>query len=180
VRAQRMQSGRMMIIDLGDGTGRQEVSVYPEVFEKYRDILKEDAVVVMEVKVRLVRRGADDDGDSSFLRINAEKILDLAAARTRFARSVRLSVNGEASSAGAAAAQKLKNLLAPNRNGACPDAIHYRNAAASVDMRLGDDWRVSLDDHLLASLSEWLRPENVEVIYAWRDSWSSTGRCSTP
>ena len=33
-------------------------------------------------------------------------------------------------------------------------------------MSLGDDWRVSLDDRLLASLEEWLRPENVEVIYS--------------
>jgi len=80
-----MQSGRMMIIDLGDGTARQEVSVYPDVFEKHRDIIKEDAVLVMEVKVRLVRRGAHDEGEgeTSYLRINAEKICDLAAARTR-------------------------------------------------------------------------------------------------
>ena len=166
VRAQRMQSGRMMIIDLGDGTARQEVFVYPEVFEKYRDIVKEDSVLVMEVKVRLVRRAADEEGETAALRINAEKICDLATARTRFARAVRLSMNGEASSAGAAGAQKLKNLLAPYRNGACPVAVRYRNDAASVEMRLGDDWRVSLDDRLLASLEEWLRPENVEVIYS--------------
>ena len=168
VRAQRMQSGRMMIIELGDGTARQEVFVYPEVFEKHRDIVKEDAVLVMEVKVRLVRRAARDEveGDTASMRINAEKICDLATARTRFARAVRLSVNGEASSAGAAGAQKLKDLLAPYRNGACPVAVRYQNGAASVEMRLGDDWRVSLDDRLLASLEEWLRPENVEVIYS--------------
>ncbi len=166
VRAQRMQSGRMMIIDLGDGTARQEVFVYPEVFEKYRDIVKEDSVLVMEVKVRLVRRAADEEGDTATVRINAEKICDLATARTRFARAVRLSMNGEASSAGAAGAQKLKDLLAPYRNGACPVAVRYQNGAASVEMRLGDDWRVSLDDRLLASLEEWLRPENVEVIYS--------------
>jgi len=75
-------------------------------------------------------------------------------------------MNGEASAAAAAGAQKLKNLLAPYRNGACPVAIRYQNGAASVEMRLGDDWRVSLDDRLLASLEEWLRPENVEVIYS--------------
>ena len=168
VRAQRMQSGRMMIIDLGDGTARQEVFVYPEVFEKYRDIVKEDAVLVMEVKVRLVRRAAHEEGEgeSATMRINAEKICDLAAARTRFARAVRLSMNGEASTEGAAAAQKLKNLLAPYRNGVCPVAIRYQNGAASVEMRLGDDWRVNLDDRLLASLEEWLRPENVEVLYS--------------
>ena len=33
-------------------------------------------------------------------------------------------------------------------------------------MRLGEDWRINLDDRLLASLGEWLKPENVEVVYA--------------
>ena len=168
VRAQRMQSGRMMIIDLGDGTARQEVSVYPEVFEKHRDIIKEDALLVMEVKVRRVVRRAvqgEDEGETATMRINAERICDLATARARFARAVRLSMNGEASTAATAGVQKLKKLLAPYCNGACPVDVRYQNAAASVDMRLGDDWRVSLDDRLLASLAEWLRPENVEVIY---------------
>jgi DNA polymerase-3 subunit alpha len=32
-------------------------------------------------------------------------------------------------------------------------------------MQLGDKWRVSLDDALMRSLNEWLRPENVEVLY---------------
>jgi DNA polymerase-3 subunit alpha len=32
-------------------------------------------------------------------------------------------------------------------------------------MRLGEDWRLRLDDALMASLQEWLRPENVQVIY---------------
>jgi len=168
VRTQRMQSGRMMIIDFGDGTARQEVSVYPEVFEKHRDIIKEDAVLVLEVRVRLVRRAAqsEEEGETATVRINAERIYDLSMARTRFARAVRLSMNGEASSAAAAGVQKLKKLLAPYCNGACPVDVCYQNAAASVEMRLGDDWRVSLDDRLLASLAEWLRPENVEVIYS--------------
>ena len=32
-------------------------------------------------------------------------------------------------------------------------------------MQLGDTWRVNLDDALMKSLNEWLRPENVEVLY---------------
>ena len=166
VRTQRMQSGRMMIIDFGDGTARQEVSIYPEVFEKYRDLIKEDAVLVMEVKVKQVRRSSDDEGETVQIRINVERVSDLAAARSRFARAVRLSMNGAASAAGAAGAQKLKDLLTPYRNGPCPVAVCYRNGDASVEMRLGDEWRVSLEDRLLASLADWLKPENVEVVYS--------------
>jgi DNA polymerase-3 subunit alpha len=44
-------------------------------------------------------------------------------------------------------------------------AVCYRNGGASVEMQLGDNWRVNLDDALMKSLNEWLRPENVEVLY---------------
>src|SRR5207247_55804 len=37
---------------------------------------------------------------------------------------------------------------------------------ASREMRLGDEWRVKLEEQLLQSLAEWLKPENVEVIYS--------------
>jgi DNA polymerase-3 subunit alpha len=32
-------------------------------------------------------------------------------------------------------------------------------------MQLGDTWRVNLEDALVQSLNEWLKPENVEVLY---------------
>ena len=79
---------------------------------------------------------------------------------------MRLSLNGAATAAGPAAAARLKALLGPYCNGPCPVAIVYRSPEASVELRLGDEWRVNLDDRLLASLGEWLLPENVEVLYA--------------
>jgi DNA polymerase III subunit alpha len=165
VRFQRTQQGRMVVINLSDGTATQEVTVYNEVFDQYRDLVKEDAVVVIEARVRLVRRSSGDEGESVFMRIAADRICDLASARSRFAREMRLVMNGEASREAAAATAKLKALLAPYKNGPCPVAINYQNGAASVQMRLGDGWKVSLDDRLLESLREWLKPENVEVLY---------------
>ena len=155
----------MVVVILSDGTATQELTVYNEVFEQYRDLVKEDAVVVVEAKVRSVRRSVGEEGEAVFTRITAERIYDLAGARSRFARAVRLSMNGEASSAGAASSAKLKTLLEPYRQGQCAVEVRYRNGGASVEMQLGDNWRVSLDDTLLQSLSEWLKPENVEVVY---------------
>jgi DNA polymerase-3 subunit alpha len=165
VRVQRTQGGRMVVLTLSDGTATQEVTVYNEVFDQYRDTVKEDAVVVIEAKVRNVRRSVGEEGEAVFMRIAADRIYDVAGARSRFARGVRLSMNGEASQAGAAASATLKSLLEPYRNGPCPVAVCYRNGGASVEMQLGDNWRVTLDDALIKSLNEWLRPENVEVLY---------------
>ncbi len=156
----------MVVLNLSDGTATQEVTVYNEVFDQVRNLVKEDSVVVIEAKVRNVRRSVGEEGEAVFMRVAADRIYDVAGARGRFARGVRLSMNGEVSTAGAAAAATLRNLLEPYRsNGTCPVEIRYRNGGASVEMQLGDSWRVSLDDALLKSLNEWLRPENVEVLY---------------
>ena len=165
IRFQRTQQGRMVIVNLSDGTATQEITVYNEVFDHFRDLVKEDSVIVVEAKVRSVRRSVGEEGEAVFTRITAERIYDLAGARSRFARAVRLSMNGQASSAGAASSTKLKTLLEPYRNGQCSVEVRYRNGGASVEMQLGDNWRVSLDDALLQSLNEWLKPENVEVMY---------------
>jgi DNA polymerase-3 subunit alpha len=165
IRFQRTQQGRMVVVILSDGTATQELTVYNEVFDQYRDLVKEDAIIVVEAKVRSVRRSVGEEGEAVFTRITAERIYDLAGARSRFARAVRLSMNGEASSAGAASSAKLKTLLEPYRQGQCAVEVRYRNGGASVEMQLGDNWRVNLDDALLQSLNEWLKPENVEVVY---------------
>ena len=75
------------------------------------------------------------------------------------------AINGEANRSGSAAAARLKDLLTPYRNGSCPVRVCYHNGAVSCEMRLGEDWRVRPDDALMRSLREWLRPENVQVVY---------------
>ena len=97
--------------------------------------------------------------------MRAERVLDLNQARSRFAREMRLSMNGDASRAPKAAADRLKGLLAPHRNGPCPITIYYQTGGASTAVRLGDDWRVNLDEGLLKSLREWLTPDNVEIVF---------------
>src|SRR5256885_1641267 len=124
LRVQRTQGGRMVVLNLSDGTATQEVTVYNEVFDQVRDTVKEDAVVVIEAKVRNVRRSVGEEGEAQFMRVAAERIYDVAGARSRFARAVRLSMNGEASQAGAAASATLKRLLEPYRKSTRLNSSH--------------------------------------------------------
>ncbi|MCC6611298.1 MAG: DNA polymerase III subunit alpha [Burkholderiales bacterium] len=151
-RTQMTRRGKMAIVMLDDGTAQVEVSVFKELFESHRDILKEDRPLVIQGKV-------SRDEFTGGVRVVAEKLLDLRAARERFARQLRLSMNGEASAA------KLRQLLEPYRNGSCPVAVRYFNGTAACEVRLGEDWRVTPDDGLVESLRAWLRPENVEFVY---------------
>ncbi|CAG0998503.1 partial DNA polymerase III subunit alpha, partial [Rhodocyclaceae bacterium] len=87
----------------------------------------------------------------------------LGEARARFAKSLRLSLNGGSR---AETAARLRDLLAPYRSGGCPVRLAYRNGDAEAELALPDDWRVRLDDALLDSLTGWLSADNVRVVYS--------------
>jgi DNA polymerase-3 subunit alpha len=152
------QNGRMLVVRLSDGTGSQEVTVYNELADQARGIVKEDALLVIEARVRLIRR-AGDEGEETFMRVSADKLYDLAAARNKFARGIKLVCNGGSSGT------RLRELLGPYRAGACPVSIVYTNQNAQCRIDLGEGWRVKLDDMLIESLHQWLQPENVQIVY---------------
>jgi DNA polymerase-3 subunit alpha len=154
LRTQMTRRGKMLILLLDDATAQVEVVIFNELFEQNRHLLKDDALLVIEGKV-------NRDDYSGGLRVTAERIYDLAGARTRFAQGLRLSCNGQSSG------RKLAELLAPYKveEGGCPVWVDYRNHQARCRLRLGEDWRVRLDDRLLESLGSWLKPEAVSVVY---------------
>ena len=152
-RTQMTRRGKMAFISLEDGVARIEVSVFSELFDANKDILKEDQLLILEAKV------SKDDYSGGF-RVVAENLLDLAGARTRFARLLRLSCTAPAD------ADKLREILSgyQDREG-CRVRVGYGNATASCELELGEDWRVKLRDNLLASLADGLGGENVSIQY---------------
>jgi DNA polymerase-3 subunit alpha len=153
-RTQMTRRGRMMVVMLDDGSAQLELSVFNELFEKHRDKLKEDALLIVQGK-------AQRDEFSGGLRVTADELYDLAALRERFAARLRLQMNGHSD------ARQLMEVLAPYRApGACPVTVHYETGAAACDVALGDAWRVRPDGQLLERLGAWLAPENVQVLYS--------------
>jgi DNA polymerase-3 subunit alpha len=153
--------GKMAFVQLDDGTSQLEVSVFNETFEAERDKIREDEVLIVEGKVQ-----KDDFAGEGKIRVVAERLLTLADARGRFARHLRLSLNGQASGANAqGAALRLQSILAPYMPGNCPVRLTYRNKEAVCELNLGDASRVRLEDDLLLSLADWLSSENVSIEY---------------
>ncbi len=155
IRQQQTRRGRMAVVVLDDGTARVELTVFNELFESHRNWLKEDQLLIVEGKTSF-------DNFTQGLRLSAERLYDLAAARSRFARKIRLHCNGDSSGS------KLKELLAPYRNGpdgGCPVSVVYSNSDASAEIELGDQWRVKLEDGLISSLGSWIEPKNVQIVY---------------
>ena len=75
--------GKMAFVTLDDGKGRAEIMVYNETFDAVRALLREDQLVIAEVKVT---QRMTDDGEAQGLRIIAENVYDLATIRKRWAQ----------------------------------------------------------------------------------------------
>jgi DNA polymerase-3 subunit alpha len=151
-RTQMTRRGKMAVVVLDDGTTQLEVTVFNELWDAERAKIKEDELLLVEGKVQ-------KDDYSGGLRITADKLYTLAEARGRYARGLRLVMNGGSD------ARRLQALLSPFRNGPCPVRLSYRNGDASAELPLPESWRVRLDDALLQGLTDWLTAENVKVIY---------------
>jgi len=154
-RTQMTRRGRMIVVMLDDASAQVEISVFNELFERHRDKLKEDALLIVSGKVQ-------DDPFSGGLRVTAEDLLDLDALRARYAARLKISVNGGAD------AKRLQQVLAPYRasgSGACQVVVSYGNGQAACEVVLGEDWRVRPDSKLISDLGAWLAPENVELVF---------------
>src|SRR5688500_16792330 len=155
-RVQMTRRGRMMVVMLDDATAQVEISVFNELFERHREKLKEDSLLVVAGKVQ-------NDEFSGGLRVTADELMDLEGLRGRYAARLKLSLNGQAD------ARRLQQVLTPYRasgNGSCQVLVEYENASAVCKLALGESWRVRPDSQLINDLGAWLAPENVEVVYS--------------
>ncbi|KFB67603.1 DNA polymerase III subunit alpha [Candidatus Accumulibacter vicinus] len=162
VRSKFTARGKMAFIQLDDGTSSIEVSVFNELLEAERAKIREDEVLIIEGRVQ-----RDDFAGEGRVKIVAEHLWTLAEARGRFARHLRLSLNGQANGSNArTAVHRLQTLLAPYTPGDCPVRLAYRNGNATCELAFGDANRVRLEDDLLTAVREWLGSDNVSVDYA--------------
>jgi DNA polymerase-3 subunit alpha len=142
-RTMRNKRGELLAFTmLDDGSGRIELSVYSDVYEKHKAKIFKDAVLVAEGEVQ------QDDYNGS-LKMKVGSMYTMDDARRRYADCLQIEINGDAS---ADLAHRLKRLLAPHRQNVCPVAIAYRSRAAEGRLVLGPEWRVAPSDELLQSL----------------------------
>jgi DNA polymerase III subunit alpha len=83
------QRGRVAIFKLDDKTEVIEAVANEDLLDAHRDWLKDDELLIVQGKVQ-------PDRFSGGLRLNVQQVWDLAAARCRFGRYLRVAVNGQA------------------------------------------------------------------------------------
>jgi DNA polymerase-3 subunit alpha len=153
IRTQMTQRGRILIVTLDDNSGTQEVTVYAELADQFKQYFKEDEFLAVQGKV-------SEDRFSGGLRVTAEKVMDIAQARIQFAQAVRIEISTTLD------VKQLQSTLDPHLNGqGCPLLVHYQSATASAELRFSDEWRVNPDDELQQKLVDMFSPRQVAVVY---------------
>jgi DNA polymerase-3 subunit alpha len=157
-RTQMTRRGKMSVVMLDDGSASLEVSVYNEVFERHRALIRDDELLVILAKV-------SRDDYSGGQRVIAERVLDLTGARQEFGKRIRIRLNGVAE-AGA-----LRKVIQPFVAGgqpedpAMPVIVEYGNACARCAVELGADWRVRPQEDLIAEVRQRLHAQAVAIEY---------------
>ncbi len=152
---------RVIIFNLEDETGRIETTVFPKQYEEIGDRLREGEILVVEGKVEKSERGLDGR------RLRLQKLFRLDELRQHHARELCLRVTSENLSRNLV--QDLEEVLRASvgrgPNGGCSSAILYRVNGLEVRLQMGEEWRVTPDEKLLAGLRGCLGDNSVEVRY---------------
>ncbi|MGZ4999930.1 MAG: DNA polymerase III subunit alpha [Methylomonas sp.] len=159
MRTRQTKQGKMMgFATLDDRTGRLEVAAFSGIFDKYRDLLSKDTLLVAEGSLAM------DDFTGS-LRMTAEKLYSMEEAREMFARGIVLSWNSAIWPQERSFIAELSNICKPFCGGQCPVSIEYTSNDAKALIQLGDDWRLCPSDELLIRLRRFLSADAVQVRY---------------
>jgi len=156
VRQRDGHGGRMLIVGLDDGSGRMEVVLRGELIERAAPLIKRDEVLIVEGEVSF-------DDFSGGHRMKAREVMDLDAARDRFAR--RLLLRLEASSLDEITHARLLELLVQYKGGTTPLGIVWSNGTAIARARAGKRFAVRPRSELVQALRELLGRERVALTY---------------
>ena len=147
---------RWAIVTLDDKSARMEAKISAELFEVVEDRLKTDAILVISGQVGFDRFNGTNT-------INARDVMDIVAAREKYAKQLRLCLHADWCVPAQVA--KLQALLTEYRGGSCPVVVEYIHPDASAVMQFGAEWFVKPDDQLLYELKQLLNDKQVELCF---------------
>lgn len=151
---QTKRGDRIGIFSLDDGTTQTEVVCFSEAYQKYRQLLVEDQMVVVDGEVSL-------DEFSNSPRIVARDLMTIEQSRDRFAKQLRIQLPINHS----LQPEQLKQVLLQFRGGQCSVVIRYIKENIQADVQLGRNWLVKPSDTLIHFLQDQFAIEMVEFVY---------------
>ncbi len=151
---QTKRGDRIAILTLDDGTGQIEAVCFSECYQKYRHLLNEDQLVIVEGDVSL-----DDFNQTP--RIVSRDVSTLDQIRERRIKHMKIHWHHAPLFDG----ELFKKMIAQHLNGSCPVIIHYRQDDAQAVIKLSHKWLVKPTESLLVAIREELGINEVEFVY---------------
>jgi DNA polymerase-3 subunit alpha len=147
----------LCFITLDDRSARIEVTLFGDVYEAHREIIKKDTVVIMEGEI-------SNDDYSGGLKVRANRLMSIPQARAQYAHRVAVKCDDKHFKE-----RKLKELVELLEKHQNPQgltlALNYHAEQARGAIELADQWRVEAGDDLIIALSELFGEGKVEVTY---------------
>jgi len=157
MRVMRTKRGdNMGILTIDDRSGRIDVRLFSETYERFKHKLISDHLVIVEVEVR-------HDSYNDSMSANLSNIWDVSEARNSFASGLKINMSHD--QLGKHFVRQLNEKLAPFQENGTQVLLDYTSSDAKARLTLGDDFRVEPNDDLLYRLRDQFGIENVEYYY---------------
>jgi len=149
--------GRFAFATLDDGSGKIEVSIWADVFEKYRNLLKKGQILIVEGLIE-----KDDYSDSIKHKMIAERILTFDQARHEYIKNVKINLDDSPENT-SSVISSLKKLATSDQGNTI--LISYKGDSAAADIVLPNHYSIKIDDSSIKSLKKCFGADNVEFVY---------------
>jgi len=160
-RTMKTKRGKIIaFLTLDDRRARIDVALFGDTYEKYRELLQTDRLLIVEGEV-------SEDDYSGGLKVSAQQILTMPQARTVFSKGLRLSIAPDF--AQGKGLQQLLGILSPHQvYGDKPAAkleLQYENSVGRGVIRCASPWRLEVGDDMLQELVYLLGAHAVKMRY---------------
>jgi len=147
---------RMAIVTLDDRSGRSDVAVFPEMYQKFRELLIKDNIIIVEGDTQ-------QDRFTGGYRFNTSNILSLDQARSVYSRGIVISLQKNTETQ--AMIKTLQQTLLPYKGGNCGICIDYHDSGAIARLNFGAEWKIKPVDELLEQLKNLVGEDKVRIMY---------------
>jgi DNA polymerase-3 subunit alpha len=156
--------GNRVTMFLDDGTGRLEITLFRESYQRFRHLIGSQAVRVVSGTLR-----HDDFIDGWRLNVRDIEDIDRVIERKASQLVIHWLANGETD----LDAEILHAILEPFRPGQCDVSLYYATPSAEARLQLGADWSVRPSRALRDRLSEAIGVKSFRFIYQNRLAMNS-------
>ena len=145
---------RWALVTLDDKSARMDVRLFPDDYDRFAEILVNDAILVCSGQVSF-------DDYSGGITMSGRDIMTIADARENYVTSLDIQVNKSAIATNFI--DQFSQVLSVYKEGTCPVRIFYQRDEAQGMLELGVQWRVTPADKLLYELKNLLGENNIAL-----------------